>query len=196
MSTVRVVAAALGDQRVSRLVARRDVLPAVRHLLRIAPPRPVPAGRAYWPITLVKGVAAVKLPFRRPDDVRVAGAVDAVTGRCGLVDVELPVLEQRDAGDAVVIGECFDQDAVRTRWREFFRNYVVRKFRPSAIERLDIVEFEPCYLPYRVAVDGSRVYLVDELMHRVDPLDQLPEVAPYFAGTAPVGAAALPAAAD
>ncbi|MQA04562.1 MAG: hypothetical protein GEV07_18225 [Streptosporangiales bacterium] len=174
MSGVQVIAAALGDQKVSRLVARRDVLPAVRHLLRIAPPRPVPTGRAYWPIVMIKGEASVKLPFRRIDGIRVAGAVDAVTGRGGLVDVKLPGLEEREVGDEVVIGERYGEDEVRKRWREFFRNYVVRKYRPTEIERLDVVDFQPCYLPYRVVEDGGRRYLVDELMKRVDPLDLLP----------------------
>lgn len=174
MAGVQVIAAALGDQKVSRLVARRDVLPALRQLLRIAPPRPQPRGRAYWPIVLIKGEAAVKLPFRRLDGIRVAGAIDAVTGRCGLVDVKLPAMEHRCIDDDVTIPALLDQAEVHQRWREYFRNYVVRQYRPTEIERLDVVEVQECYLPYRVVLDGGKTYLVDELMKRVDPLDLLP----------------------
>lgn len=180
MSTVRVVAATLDDEKVRRLVARRDVLPAARHLLRIAPPRPVPRGHAYWPIALVKTIATIKVPFRRPFDVRVAGAVDTVTGRCGLVDVDLPERADRETSTAVVIGKRLDDTAVRAKWREYFRNHVVRQYRPSRIDRIEVVELEYCHLPYRVVVDGTRVYLVDELMRRVDPVDQLRHVERYF----------------
>lgn len=180
MPTVSVVDATLDDEKVRRLVARRDVLPAVRHLLRIAPPRPEPRGHAYWPIALVKTMATVKVPFRQPFDVRVAGAVDTVTGRCGLVDVDLPDRVDRDASADIVIEERFDDAEVRARWREYFRNHVVRQYRPSRIDRIEVVELEYCHLPYRVVVDGGRVYLVDELVRRVDPVDQLRHVDTYL----------------
>lgn len=192
MPTLQVIAAALEDGEVGRLVARRDALAVARGLLRIAPPHPQLRGRAYWPIWLVTGTATFKLPFRQPRDARLEGAVDGMTGRCGVVDVNLPPVESRDCGDVVVIPERLDADAAGARWREFFRNYLWRRFRPAAIPRLEIADIRPCHLPYRVVVDGRGVYLVDELMRRVDPLDQMPEVARFFADVARRGALDLP----
>ncbi|WP_046469250.1 hypothetical protein [Allosalinactinospora lopnorensis] len=166
---IRTIAVDHGPERSRRLVRRRSGWLLRRLAGRRQPPRV--CGDLYWPVDLAVAAAMIELPFRAARSARVALARDAVTGRLGVVDVALREREETSAapGELVAAVAAADDEA----WLEFARDQVVRRYRPSGLVGLELCERERVYVPYHVVAEGDSTFLVDRLMHRVEPARSL-----------------------
>lgn len=99
-----------------------------------------------------------------------------MTGRAGVVDVDLPMTRPREVGKDDRVSACHDDAQVHNLWRDFFRDYIVRRRRPLRPPVLAVDRLEHVWLPYHVVAADDRRFLVDLLMRRVDPLRTFPEV--------------------
>jgi hypothetical protein len=136
----------------------------------------------YWPLAFFDASASTMTLRGRPWQARVATAADLVTGRLGVVDIDLPDLEPLAVSTADILAARWEPDELEDRWREFFRAYVHRRYRPLRAPELSIDRLRRAWLPYHVVAAGSRTYLVDLLTRRVDRLEDYEEVREVVAG--------------
>jgi hypothetical protein len=131
-------------------------------------------GTAYWPIVIVEATA--RSTGRRRWTERVRGAVDLVSGRIGLVDEEVPVLEAVRVEEAAVVPPRLGRTLALEAWHEYFRDYVDRRRKPMSPPALAVDSAERLWLEHLILSDCDRQFLVDPVTHRADPLESFPWV--------------------
>lgn len=188
---IRAVAVDTGVARSRQVVQRRPGW--LLRCLRGGAARPRLHGALYWPIELALAVATVKLPFHAPRRVAIPIARDAVTAHHGVLDLSVREPEAVTVPEAEIVEAC--ADAPESALREFAREQIVRRHRPTHIRDLDFEAVQCVHLPYHVLSQGESVFLVDRLAGRVDHPERHPHVRTVTghpliaAGTAPDHAA-------
>ncbi len=130
----------------------------------------------YSPIFLVYARTSIRRMFKKEwEKIKVLCAMDGITGRCGLVDQDLPGLQEIRVPAVQVLPTKFDHSTVHNRGLEYFCRHVGRQFRPVDVERYHIDRIEVFYLPALVLTDRNRkrFFAVDPLTRRVDPVREL-----------------------
>lgn len=170
---LRVLGHGVALERVEDLVRDRS---AVARLRRLAgrPETVRVEHELYWPVALVHATA--RSTGRRQWVERVQGAVDLVTGRVGLVDLEVPEAREVRADERDCIPARVSRTVAELRWHEFFRDHVDRQHKPLRPPALTVDRIERVWLPNHVVAVGSRRYLVDGMTARVDELSNFPSV--------------------
>lgn len=172
-SPITVLGPGLDEARVRELVHDRSINSRLRRM----------AGRSevlevdhelYWPVGLVHATA--RSAGRRRWVERVQGAVDLITGRVGLVDLDVPDTRELHVDERDCIPSRVPRHVAELRWHEFFRDHVDRKHKPMRPPALTIDRIERVWLPNHVVSVGSRRYLVDGMTARVDELSNFPSV--------------------
>lgn len=171
--TVQVLEVDLDRERTRELVRERSVLTRLRVLLRREQPIEVEHD-LYWPIALVHATASGTGRRRWTD--RVQGAIDLVSGRTGLVDVELPAAREVAVDPSERIPARLSRQQALEAWHEYFRDHVDRRHKPLRPPALSVDRIERLWLPNHVASSGGRSFLVDPLTARVDELKNFPHV--------------------
>lgn len=170
---ITVLGSGLDEARVHDLVHGRTTVSRLRSM----------AGRAetvriehelYWPVALVHATA--QSTGRRRWVERVLGAVDLITGRVGLVDLDMPETREVHVEERDCIPARVPRQVAELRWHEFFRDHVDRRHKPMRPPALTIDRIERVWLPNHVVSVGSRRYLVDGMTARVDELSNFPSV--------------------
>lgn len=171
---VDVLGQGLGDDQVDGLLRRRSMASRLRGFLGRAPQPVSLDGTVYWPIALVHATAEGRGRRRWVD--RVQGAVDLVSGRVGLVDLDLPRPEAATVPEARCIPARVPRGVAELRWHEFFRDHVDRKFKPMTPPAISVDRIQQVWIPSHLAAVGGRRYLVDAMTRRVDELRDFPYV--------------------
>lgn len=173
-TTLSVLDVARGRQQSIDLVRSRSTASRLRH--RLGRGEPVSVGRElYWPIAVIHASAAGTF-WGRPWTDRVLGAVDLVTGRIGLVDLDLPTTERVEAAPEACVAARLGQQRAEAAWHEYFRDYIDRRRKPMRPPTLTVDRIDRLWLPNHVASVGARTYLVDPLVGRVEELSCFPHV--------------------
>jgi hypothetical protein len=133
-----------------------------------------PVGTAYWPIAIVEATA--RSTGRRRWTERVRGAVDLVSGRIGLVDEDVPVLECVQVEEAAVVPARLGRDVALDAWHTYFRDYVDRRRKPMSPPALSVDSVQRLWLEHLILADRDRQFLVDPVTHRADPIESFPWV--------------------
>lgn len=173
--TLKVLGTGLDPARIHELVAGPSPLARFRRLLGGRPEEKVLIGpQLYWPIALVHATA--RSTGRRQWIDRVQGAIDLVTGRVGLVDLEMPPSQEIGALQLDCIPARLGRVGAAALWHEYFRDYVDRQRKPLRPPELSIDRIERVWLPNHVVTTAGRHYLVDAMVGRADDLRNYPVV--------------------
>lgn len=107
--------------------------------------------------------------------VKFLAAVDAVTGRVGEVDLELPDRETIEVPDERILPVEISEGKATEEWRDWLFPYLDRAYRPvrrpeSSLDRLELV-----YTPYLIVDYGDRGerYAVSALTEQVELLEDV-----------------------
>lgn len=128
----------------------------------------------YWPIALV--YAAARGTGRRQWTDQVLGAVDLVSGRVGIVDIDLPPTRDLTAEDRDLIPARMRRPLAERLWHEWFRDHIDRRRKPMRPPALSVDRIERVWLPNHLVIADGRQYLVDPMVARVDHLRNFPGV--------------------
>lgn len=173
--TVRVLGTGLDPARIHELMPGPSPLARVRRLLGGRLDEQVRIGpQLYWPIALVHATA--RSTGRRQWIDRVQGAIDLVTGRVGLVDLEIPPSREIGAREVDCIPARVGRSSATALWHEYFRDHVDRQRKPLRPPELSIDRMERVWLPNHVVTTAGRDYLVDAMVGRADDLRNYPVV--------------------
>lgn len=171
--SVRVLDPGLDGDRIRALVRERSTLSRVRVLL--GREEPIELERElYWPIALIHATA--QGTGRRAWTERVQGAVDLLSGRVGLVDVDLPPVRELPVPPADRIEARLSRSAAQAVWHEFFRDHVDRRYKPMRPPVLSLDRIDRLWLPNHVVSSAGRRFLVDAMVARVEELRNFPSI--------------------
>lgn len=186
---VAVLGQPLAEARVRELLRRRSTASRLRAALGREQQVSLD-GLVYWPVALVH--ARAEGQGRGTWVERIQGAVDLVSGRVGLVDLQLEDPRWCTVQDAHRIPPRVPRGVAELRWHEFFRDHVDRRRKPMRPPALSIDRIQEVWLPAHLVTVGGRRYLVDALTARVDELADFP----YVEGVLTERAATHPEGAD
>lgn len=164
---LRILAVPPTPQQSLQLVRQRSTLTALSHLFGRLSAEIVE--ELYWPILVVRASSTTSSLSGNQRRYRDLGAVDLVTGSCGLVDRQLPEATERQVHSSACLPQAHDHAEARRRWHEFYRNYVARHRRSFGVPVLSIDAVQPCWLPCDAVCERAvgqrapRVLLVDRL---------------------------------
>lgn len=131
-------------------------------------------GALYWPIALVH--ASAVSTGRRQWTERVHGAIDLVSGRIGLVDVDLPPHDSVEADTDRLVKPRLGKSEALASWHEYFRDYVDRRWKPLRPPALSVDEVAQVWVEYQVVSSQGRLLLADPVTGRADDLKNFPWV--------------------
>lgn len=177
-TAVRVLDTHVDDSQARTLVRRHTLRGRVRDVFGGRPKVEV-LGELYWPIAVVHATA--RSSGRRQWVERVQGAIDLVSGRIGLVDVELPADREVEVGQERLIAARLGRAEALAAWHEYFRDYVDRRRKPMRPPGLSVDRVERLWVPHRVAVRGDARFLVDPVTSRAERMENFPSVAKMLA---------------
>ena len=172
-SKIVVLGPGLDEERVRELVLERSTGARLRRLLGREDAIHV-EHEVYWPIALVHATASST--GRRRWVERVQGAIDLISGRVGLVDLDVPDRREVQADERDCIPARLPRGVAELRWHEFFRDHVDRKHKPMRPPSLSVDRIERVWLPNHVVAVRDRRFLVDAMTARVDELSSFPSV--------------------
>ncbi|MFC6905682.1 hypothetical protein [Halalkalicoccus tibetensis] len=165
-------AAAVG--RTERLTVPTYLRSKLRGLLGRSP-EPESITRLYYPDYIAYTTVEFDRLARGEKTVKFLAAVDAVTGRVGEVDLELPERETLEVPDGRVLPIEVPEEGATEAWREWLFPYLDRSYRPvrrpeSTLDRLELV-----YTPFLIVdygEEGER-YAVSTLTKQVELLEDV-----------------------
>ncbi|WP_154402158.1 hypothetical protein [Ornithinimicrobium cavernae] len=160
-------------ERSIELVRRRSLVSVVRERLGRGDPSVVDR-ELYWPIALVRATASGT--GRRQWRDQVLGAVDLVSGRIGIVDVDLPPTRELTAAEGDLIPARMSRTVAERLWHEWFRDHTDRRRKPMRPPALSVDQIERVWLPNHLVTAGGRRFLVDPMVGRVEDLRNVPSV--------------------
>ncbi|WP_101295885.1 hypothetical protein [Halegenticoccus soli] len=108
--------------------------------------------------------------------------IDAVTGRVGEIDIELPSRNTVEADPDKVIARELTPDEAREEWKDWLFSYVDRRFRPFKRPDFSLDELELIYVPYWVVDYGTvaNSFAVSGLTKQVEELVSLKPIKGYY----------------
>lgn len=177
---VETVGEELTGERLRELLRGRSSLSRLRGLVGATAESVQLERTLYWPVALVHATA--RGTGRHGWTERCQGAVDLVSGRVGLVDLDLPQTQERPVRSEDCIPARVPRGVAELRWHEFFRDHVDRRRKPLRPPALSVDRIAQVWLPSHLVTAGARPYLVDALTGRVDALADFPYVEDLLAG--------------
>jgi hypothetical protein len=130
---------------------------------------------AYTSVTLHRYVGGDR-------DLKFLAGVDAITGRVGEVDVELPDRRVESVDPAAVIEPTLDEHEIAAAWREWLWKYLDRKYRPVKRPESSLDDLELVYIPYWIVDYGSREssFAVSGLTKQAEHIEDIGPLAAYY----------------
>lgn len=138
-------------------------------------PEPASVARLYYPDYIAYTTVRFDRLARGEKTVKFLAAVDAVTGRVGEVDLELPDRETIEVPDGRVLPIQVSEEGATEEWRDWLFSYIDRTYRPvrrpeSTLDRLELVHTP--YLIVDYGEEGER-YAVSTLTKQVELLEDI-----------------------
>ncbi|MDW7673058.1 MAG: hypothetical protein SCK28_00840 [Bacillota bacterium] len=177
------------DPKVSReqaegLVRNRSLFTSLLSKLSLYKEEFKREGTYYYPIYLLYSSVRIKKPFSQWRQLKQLCALDGITGRYGIVDYTLPEIKEIELASEKVMSSQFSKDTVVARGVQHFCRYVERCHKPVSAETYNIDMVKEVYLPYYVfsTASGTKVFTVDSLTGRVDPIKETPVLEQLYFG--------------
>lgn len=136
----------------------------------------------YYPDYIAFTTVKLHRYLRNDRTVKFLVGIDAVTGRVGEVDIELPSRHSVDVDpDDVIATEVTPADA-KDEWEDWLFSYVDRRFRPFKRPDFSLDELELMYVPYWIIDHGTMAdsYAVSGLTKQVEELVSLKPLKGYY----------------
>lgn len=136
----------------------------------------------YYPDYIGYTTVELQRYLRSDRTVKFLVGIDAVTGRVGEVDVELPRRSPVETdSEAVLDAELTPTDA-RDEWDEWIFPYIDRRFRPIKRPEYSLDELELVYVPYWLIDYGTLAdsYVVSGLTQQIEEIVSLAPIERYY----------------
>lgn len=136
----------------------------------------------YYPDYIAYTTATIRQILRGEKTLKFLAAVDAVTGRAGEVDVELPARRSIDSDPDFVIRPEIDREEAESIWREWLFEYVGRYHRAAEMPDYSLDEFKLVYTPYWVIDYGSveESLAVSDLTGRTAKIEEIDVLEEFY----------------
>lgn len=139
----------------------------------------------YYPDYIAYTTVELRRVARSSRTVKFLVGIDAVTGRVGEVDIELPPRERRDVDGAAVIRPDLDRSDAESEWSEWIFPFLDRKYRPVKRPEYVLDRVELVYVPYWLVdygtLEGS--FVVSGLTKQVESVEAMKPVKGYYEQT-------------
>jgi hypothetical protein len=130
-------------------------------------------------------IAYTTVSFRRlrsGDTMRFLAGVDAVTGRVGEIDVELPDRRTRDVAAERVIEPEVAEAEVEPAWQGWLFEYMSRNYRAMELTDYSLDEVELVYTPYWIIDNGTAEasLAVSDLTRRAAKVEEIEVIGEFY----------------
>lgn len=136
----------------------------------------------YYPDYIVYTTVELRRYLRSDRTVKFLVGVDAITGRVGEVDVDLPEREPRFVDPGAVLRTGLTEEEVESEWRDWIFPYVDRRYRPYKRPEFHLDEIELVHVPYWIvdygSLDGS--FAVSGLTKQVERVESMKPLKGYY----------------
>jgi hypothetical protein len=109
----------------------------------------------YYPDYIAYTTATIRQTLRGNKTLKFLAGIDAVTGRAGEIDVELPNRRSPDVDPGRVIPPQIDAKEAESTWREWLFAYVGRYHRAASMPDYSLDDLELVYTPYWIIDYGT-----------------------------------------
>ncbi|WP_254538535.1 hypothetical protein [Halomarina litorea] len=152
--------------------------------------RPADVSLVYYPDYVAYTTVTLHRYVGGDRTVKFLVGIDAVTGRVGEVDVDLPTREARRVDPSAVIAPDRSPVDAEAEWEEWLFPYLDRRFRPVKRPDYTLDDLELVFVPYWLVDYGSaeESYVVSGLTKQVEEVVSLKPVEGYYAETRGAGA--------
>ncbi len=135
----------------------------------------------YYPDYIAYTTVELHRYFRGDRTVKFLVGIDAVTGRVGEVDVELPPRKSVDSSSDAIDAELTPTDA-KDEWDDWIFPYIDRRFRPFKRPDFSLDELELVHVPYWLIDYGTLAdsYVVSGLTKQVEEVVSLNPIERYY----------------
>ncbi|WP_129113430.1 hypothetical protein [Halegenticoccus tardaugens] len=139
----------------------------------------------YYPDYIAYTTVELHHVTRSTRTVKFLVGIDAVTGRVGEVDIELPPREEQSVKKISVIPPRLDQDEAGAKWREWILPYLDRTYRPIKRPEYTLDRVELIYVPYWLIDYGTldESFVISGLTRQVEKVEDLQPVKEYYERT-------------
>ena len=130
---------------------------------------------AYTTVTLYRYVGGDR-------EIKFLAGIDAITGRVGEVDVELPERRFEGVDPATVLEPTLNEEEVATVWREWLWKYLDRKYRPVKRPESSLDDLELVHVPYWIVDYGTKAdsFVVSALTRQAEHVEAIGPLAAYY----------------
>lgn len=166
--------------RADRISAERFLRTRVAALLgRDRSPEIYPA---YYPNYLAYTTVTLRRYVGGDRELKFLAGIDAITGRVGEIDVELPDRALERVDPATVLEPDVDEPEAEVAWREWLWKYLDRKYRPIKRPETSLDELELFYVPYWIVDYGSKreSFAVSGLTRQAERVADVKPLAAYY----------------
>lgn len=136
---------------------------------------PVRTVRLYYPDYIAYTTVELRRLAGNDRTIKFLAAVDAITGRVGEVDLELPDRETVAVPERHVLDPQLHEEAATEEWRDWLFPYLDRAYRPVKRPETSLDRLELVYTPFWIVdygADGDR-YAVSTLTEQVELLGDI-----------------------
>lgn len=137
---------------------------------------------AYYPNYIAYTTVELHRLVRKNRTVRFLAGIDAITGRVGEVDVELPDRMTASVDPNTVLERQIDGEQARAEWRDWLFTYLDRTYRPVKRPDSSLDELELRYTPYWIVDHGSASdsYAVSGLTKQVELVEDIGPLTDHY----------------
>ncbi|MFC7009566.1 hypothetical protein [Halalkalicoccus salilacus] len=144
--------------------------------------QPLNVSLVYYPDYIAYTTVELHRYARSDRTVKFLVGIDAVTGRVGEVDVDLPERRSVDVVPSDVIRPDLSVTDAEDEWREWLFPYLDRRFRPIKRPDTALDELELVYVPYWLVdygtVDNS--YVVSGLTKQIEAVTSITAIENHY----------------
>ena len=136
----------------------------------------------YYPDYIAYTTATIRQTLRGEKELKFLAGVDAITGRPGEVDVQLPDRQTIDIDPDLVIEPQIDESEAESTWREWLFKYVGRYHRATEMPEYSLDELELVFTPYWIIDYGTveESLAVSDLTGRTAKVEEIEVIEEYY----------------
>lgn len=136
----------------------------------------------YYPDYIAYTTVNLHRYFRGDRTLKFLAGIDAITGRVGEVDVELPDRKMESIESRAAIQVELTETEVESAWYEWIFSYINRNYRPAKRPEFSLDDLELLYVPYWIVDFGSvkNSFAVSGLTQQVERIEAIPPIEGYY----------------
>jgi hypothetical protein len=136
----------------------------------------------YYPDYIAYTTATVRQTLRGTKTLKFLAGIDAVTGRAGEVDAELPDRRAIDVDPGRVIPPQIDAEEAESTWREWLFTYVGRYHRAAEMPEYSLDDMVLVYTPYWIIDYGTaeESLAVSDLTGRTAKVEEIEVIEEFY----------------